>query len=50
MSPLSTSGPDGMELELEAGDDAEVPAAAAQPPEEVGVFRFAGAHLLAVRR
>ena len=39
-----------MELELEAGDDTEVPAATTQPPEEIGVFRFAGAHLAAIRR
>ena len=50
MSPLSNVRPDGMEPELEAGDNTEVPAAATQPPEEVIVFRFAGMHLIAVRR
>ncbi len=39
-----------MELELEAGDDAEVPTAATQPPEKIAVFRFAGTHLLAIRQ
>ena len=37
-----------MRLELEAGDDAEVAAAAAQGPEEVGILRRARAHLLSV--
>ena len=32
----------GMELVLEGGNHAEVPAATAQPPEEVGVFCRAG--------
>ncbi len=36
--------PDGIERELELGDHAEVAAAAAQPPEQVGVLVGAGAH------
>ena len=35
---------DGLELELQRGDDAEVAAATAQPPEELGVAVGAGAH------
>ena len=42
-------GADGVESELEAGDDAEVAAAAAERPEEVGVLGGAGAHHLAGR-
>ena len=39
---------DGLELELQRGDDAEVAAATAQPPEELGVAVGAGAHEAAV--
>jgi hypothetical protein len=39
-----------MEPELEAGDDAEVAAAAAQRPEKIGVLGGAGAHHFAGRR
>ncbi|MNN73246.1 hypothetical protein D3C81_1893480 [compost metagenome] len=35
-------GADGMELELEAGDDPEVATTATQPPEQIGVLGFAG--------
>lgn len=37
-----------MEAELELGDDPEVPAAAAQPPEQVRVLRLARVQDLAV--
>ncbi len=40
--------PDRMELELEAGDDTEIPTATTQSPEKIGVFGFAGAHLVAL--
>jgi hypothetical protein len=39
-----------VEPEQERGDDAEVAAAAAQGPEEIGVFRFAGGDEAAVRQ
>ena len=39
-----------MSAVLEDGDDAEVGAAATQGPEEVRVFRGAGAQQLAIRR
>src|SRR2546421_11909424 len=41
---------DGMQVELQAGDDAEVAAAAAQPPEQFGRLCAAGAHDLARRK
>ena len=37
--------PDGVQRELERGDDAEVPAAAAQRPQQVGVLDRGRAHL-----
>ena len=40
--------PEGLELEREVGDDAEVAAAAPQPPEQVGVLVLVGHHELAV--
>ena len=48
ISPASASGPEGVEVELELGDDAEVAAAAAQRPEEVRVLVFARANDLAL--
>src|SRR5262249_57054206 len=39
-----------MQLELEARDDAEVPAAAAQRPEQIRVLGLARAHDLRIRR
>ncbi len=39
---------DRVERELEADDDAEIAAAAAQRPEEIAVFLFAGGDELAV--
>ena len=46
---VATVGPDREELELELGDDAEVAAAAAQAPEQVGVLVGARAHDAPVR-
>ena len=43
-------GPERMEVELELRDDAEVAAAAAQPPEQVGVVGLARVDEPAVRR
>lgn len=48
--PAQHVWPDGMELELEAGDNTEVAAAATQPPEEVIVFGCAGVYLPAISR
>ena len=45
--PAETIG-DGMRLEQEAGDDAEIAAAAAQRPEQVGILGLAGGHEAAV--
>lgn len=42
--------PDRMQLELEAGDNSEISTTTTQPPEDIGVFRFAGAQLAAIRR
>ena len=39
-----------MQLEIERGGDAEIAAAAAQPPEQLLVFLRAGGQELAVRR
>ena len=49
-SPASTSGPTGCSAKLQRRDDAEVAAAAAQRPEQVGVLVVRGAHQLARRR
>jgi hypothetical protein len=38
-----------MKFELELGDNPKVAAAASNCPKQVGVFRFAGSDLLAVR-
>src|SRR6185503_15092076 len=43
-------GTDRIQLELEAGDDAEVPAAASESPEQVGILGAARADEPAVRR
>ena len=43
-----TCGPTGIKLELEIGDDAEVPAAAPHAPEKVGVMFLARLDELAV--
>ena len=48
ISPASHLRADRVQLELEAGDHAEVAAAAADRPEQVGVLVGAGAHRLAV--
>ena len=49
MAPPRIVGTDGVELVLEAGGDAEVAAAAAQPPEQVAVLAFGRPQHLAVR-
>ena len=49
VSPARTVGPSGCRRKLELGDDAEVPAAAADAPEQVGVILLAGPHDAAVR-
>ena len=46
--PAVDHRPDRLELELERGDDAEVAAATAQPPEQLGVAVGARAHEPAV--
>ena len=46
--PPSTIGPDRVQLERELGDDAEVAAAAAQAPEQVGVLVVGRGHDAAV--
>ena len=48
--PAQHLGAHRMELELEAGDDAEIATAPAQAPEEVCVFRFAGVQPAAIGR
>lgn len=48
--PAQHIRPHWIELELEAGDDAEVSAAAAQSPEQVGILRIAGVYQPAVSR
>ena len=48
--PAQHVRPHAMELELEAGDDTEVPSATTQPPEQVSVLCLAGVHLGAVCR
>ena len=46
--PAERLRPERMQLKLELGHDAEVAAAAAERPEEVGIFICAGPHVLAV--
>ena len=48
--PAEHDRPDRVQPELELGDDAEVAAAAAQPPEQVGVLVVAARHDLRRRR
>jgi hypothetical protein len=46
--PARTSGADRVELELELGDNAEVPSGPADAPEQVAVLVGAGGDQLAV--
>jgi hypothetical protein len=48
--PRQNNGPDGVEAELERGDDAEVAAAPSQRPEQVGVLVLGRAQPLAAGR
>ena len=48
--PREHRGPDLMKVELEGGDDPEVPIPAADAPEEFRVPIFTRVHQLAVRR